>query len=201
MRPRFAAVAVVLALLAVLVVLAGGAAPDELSRPDALELADARERLDDALDTEETLRTSPRETRRIRAEIRRIVSRGSFESEHLDEFGLAALGELQQVVPSLVETDSDGVSKKLDREALRAFLRYAETDPKRALLGPARGEVDAIERTLKDSGADADTRVPTRNGESTKDQTVDEYLRAAERDLRPIWPSLADRLRSTRDDL
>lgn len=186
---------------AVLAVLAGCGAPDELSRLDALELADTRERLDDALDTEETLRTSPREVRRIRGEVRWIVSRGSFETEHLDEFGLAALGELQQVVPSLVETDSDGVPKNLDRPALRAFLRYAETDPKRALLGPARGEVEAIDRTVADSGAGGDTRVPRREARATGDETVEEYLRTAERDLRPIWPQLADRLRSTRDDL
>ena len=179
---------------AVLAVLAGCGAPDELSRLDALEFADSRERLDDALDTEETLRTSPREARRIRAEVRRIVSKGSFEAKVLDEFGLAALGELQQVVPSLVETDSDGVPKNLDRPALRAFLRYAETDPERALLGPATDEVAAIERTVADSDADGDTRVPTPNGEGIEDKTVDEYLRTAESDLKPIWPKLAERL-------
>ena len=195
MRPRLAVAAAVLA------VLAGCGAPDELARLDALELADARERLDDALDTEETLRTSPHETRRIRAEVRRIVSRGYFEAQTLDEFGLAALGELQQVVPSLVETDSNGVPKNLDRPALRAFLRYAATDPERALLGPATDEVAAIDQTLEDSGADGDTRVPTPNGESIKDKTVNEYLRAAERDLRPVWPSLAARLNSTQGDL
>ena len=195
MRLRLAAAAAALA------VLAGCGAPDELPRLDAVELADSRERLDDALDTVETLRTSPREMRRIRAEVRRIVSRGSFETKHLDEFGLAALGELQQVVPSLVETDSDGVPKNLDRPALRAFLRYSETDPKRARRGAARGEVDAIDRTVADSDADGDTRLPAREARATGEETVEEYLRTAERDLRPIWPQLADRLRSTRDDL
>ena len=184
-----------------LAVLTACGAPDELSRLDAVELADSRERLDDALDTVETLRTSPREMRRIRAEVRRIVSRGSFETEHLDEFGLAALGELQQVVPSLVETDSDGVPKNLDRPALRAFLRYSETDPKRALLGAARGEVKAIDRTVEDSEADGDTRLPAREARATGDENVEEYLRTAERDLRPIWPRLADRLRSVREEL
>jgi hypothetical protein len=194
-RPLLAAAAAVLA------VLAGCGAPDELSRLDAVELADSRERLDDALDTVETLRTSPREVRRIRAEVRRIVSRGSFETERLDEFGLAALGELQQVVPSVVETDSDGVPKNLDRPALRAFLRYSETDPKRALLGAARGEVEAIDRTVEDSEADGDTRLPAREARATGDENVEEYLRTAERDLRPIWPRLADRLRTVREEL
>jgi hypothetical protein len=179
---------------AVLAVLAGCGAPDELSRVDALELANARERLDDAIDTEETLRTSRRETRRIRAEVRRIVSRGYFEAKTLDEFGLAALGEMQQVVPSLVETDLDGVPRNLDRPALRAFLRYSETDPKRALLGPATDEVAEIERIVEDSDADGDTRVPTPGGEGIKDKTMDELLNTAERDVAPIWPTLADRL-------
>jgi len=182
------------AAAAVLAVLAGCGAPDELSRGDSLKLADARERLDDALDTEETLRTSPREVRRIRAEIRRIVSSGSFESEKLDEFGLAALGELQQVVPSVVETDSLGVPRDLDRKAFRSFLRFADTDPERALVGPARDEVDRIEKTVKDSGADGDTRIPARDTTASGDETVEEYLRTAERDLRPVWPQLAKRL-------
>ena len=195
MHPRLAVAAAVLA------VLAGCGAPDELSRDHAIGLGNARERLDDALDTEETLRTSPRETRRIRREIRRIVARGYFEVEELDEFGLAALGELQQVVPSVVETDADGVPEDLDRPALRAFLRFSSSDPKRALVGPARDEVETIEKAIEDSGADGDTRVPTRNGEGIRDRTVDEYLRAAERDLRPIWPQLAGRLRDTRSDL
>jgi hypothetical protein len=186
---------------AVLAVLAGCGAPDELNRDEALALGNARERLDDAIDTAETLRTSPRETRRIRREIRRIVSRGYFEAEELDEFGLAALGEIQQVVPSVVETDADGVPEDLDRRALRAFLRFSNDNPQLALIGPARDEVDTIEKTIEDSGADGDTRVPTRNGEAIKDKTVDEYLRAAERDLQPIWPSLAGRLSTVRDDL
>ena len=64
--------------------------------------------LDDAIDTEETLRTSrvrgtPAAPRRFSA----IVSDGSFEDATLDEFGLAALGELRLVVPSLVIADAD----------------------------------------------------------------------------------------------
>jgi len=195
MRPRLAVAAAVLA------VLAGCGAPDELSRDHAIALANARERLDDAVDTAETLRTSPRETRRIRAEVRRIVSRGYFEAEKLDEFGLAALGEMQQVLPSVVETDADGVPEDLDRRALRAFLRFSNRNPQLALIGPARDEVDTIDKTIEDSGADGDTRVPTPGGESIKDQTVEEYLREGERDLRPIWPSQANRLRSTRNEL
>ena len=169
-----------------LALLAGCGAPDELSRQDAQKLATARERLGNAVETAETLRTSPREVRRIQAEVRRILADGSLEAEKLDEFGLAALGELQIVVPSVVETDADGVPKDLDRPALRAFLRYAGSDPARALLGPARNEVDAIDRTVENSDADEDTRL--------RDRTVGDYLDAAERDLRPIWPRLAERV-------
>jgi hypothetical protein len=169
-----------------LALLAGCGAPDKLSREDAAKLANARERLDGALDTEAALSTSQRKVRRIRAEVRRIVSGGSLEADELDEFGLAALGELQQVVPSVVETDVDGVPTDLDRPALRTFLRYAGTDPPRALLGPATDEVESIQSTIEDSGADGETKV----GE----ETVAEYLRAAERDVKPIWPELAERL-------
>ena len=133
--------------------------------------------------------------------MRRIISDGSLEAEPLDEFGLASLGELQQVVPSLVETDIDGVPKDLDRPALRTFLRFARTDPRRALRGPVAAEVDAIDETLEDSGADGDTRVPPRDREALSDETVDEYLRGLERDVRPVWPDLARRLRSTREEL
>ena len=178
---RFPLVAALAAAL-----LAGCGAPDELTKADSAKLVNARDGLDDALDTEGTLRTSPTRTRRIRAEIRRIVSSGALEAEHLDEFGLAALGELQQVVPSVVETDADGVPTDLDRPALRAFLRYAETDPSRALIGPAREEVETIEKTIEDSGADDETEVGR--------ETVAEYLRSAERDVKPVWPQLAERL-------
>jgi hypothetical protein len=178
---RFPLVAALAAAL-----LAGCGAPDELTKGDTTKLVNARDGLDDALGTERTLRTSPTRTRKIRAEIRRIVSSGALEAEHLDEFGLAALGELQQVVPSVVETDADGVPSDLDRPALRAFLRYADTDPSRALVGPAREEVETIENTIDDSGANGGTKVGK--------ETVEEYLGAAQRDVKPVWPALAKRL-------
>jgi hypothetical protein len=61
--------------------------------------------------------------------------------------------------------------------------------------------VDAIEQTIDASGADRDTRVPPRDARASGDETVDEYLRAAERDLQPVWPRLAERLRAARHDL
>ena len=47
-------------------------------------------------------------------------------------------------------------------------------------------EVDRIERVIKDSDADEDTRVG--------DETVEQYVRGVERDLRPVWPALAEQL-------
>ncbi len=118
--------------------------------------------------------------------MRRLIATGSFEAEKLDEFGLAALGELQQVVPSVVETDADGVPVDLDRPALRTFVRYAATDPRRALRGPVAEEVHRIEGVISNSDADGETRVG--------DETVDEYVRGVQRDLRPVWPGLGRRL-------
>lgn len=190
--------AVALAMCAAAV--AGCGAPERLSERDGAELLQAREGLDDAIDVEETLRTSREEARRIRREVQAIVSRGAFESEPLDEFGLAALGELRAIVPSVVEADSDDVPESLDREALKAFLRLATRDADRALLIPATDEVDRIERVVDSAEPGPDTEIPPRPRE-TRTLTVGRYLRAVERDLRPIWPALADRLRALRDAL
>ena len=89
-------------------------------------------------------------------------------------------------MPSVVETDADGVPVTLDRPALRVFLRYAASDPRRALRGPVAEEVDRIERVIKDAEADEETRVG--------DETVEQYVSAVERDLRPVWPDLFERL-------
>lgn len=188
------------AALVACAILAGCGAPDELSGRDGTVLRDAREAIDDTIDTEETLRTSPEEARRIRRKVQKIVSRGAFESAPLDEFGLAALGELREIVPGLVETNSDGVVESLDRPATRAFLRNATTDADRALLKPANGEVFAIEEVVRDAEPGLDTEIPPRRGESV-DLTVGEFLRGTERDLEPIWPALAKRLASLRGDL
>jgi hypothetical protein len=179
----------------------GCGAPDELSREDAERLGLAAERFDDAIDTHETLRTSPAEARRLRSKAQAIVSRGAFESSRLDEFGLAALGELQMIVPSLVFTDGEGTPTHLDRASTRVFLRFAVSDPGRALAGPIRREVDAIERVLDDSEADGATRVPRVARIAAGDRTVADLLRRLERDLRPAFPRLADSVRRAREDL
>jgi len=181
-------------------ILAGCGAPERLSEREGTALLDAREVIDGTIDNAETLRTSPEEARRIRRRVQKIVSRGAFEQAPLDEFGLAALGELREVVPGLAETDADGVVESLDRPATRAFLRYATSDAQRALLKPANDEVFAIEEVIRKAEPGPDTEIPPRRGESL-DLTVDEYLRGTERDLKPIWPDLARRLATLRDGL
>jgi hypothetical protein len=179
----------------------GGGAPDELTAPQGRALAEARAGLDDALDTSEALRTSDEETRRIVSEVREIVSRGAFESDELDEFGLAALGELSEVVPSLVGTSERGTPRTLDRPATRAFLAQAGDDPARALLIPARQEVEIIERTVGDSEADAETTIPPPDRTASGDATVGDFLDEAIRDTRSVWPGLSERLGELRAGL
>jgi hypothetical protein len=188
------------AALIACVLFAGCGAPEQLSEREGTALLDAREVLDQTIDTEETLRTSPEEARRTRRRVQRIVSRGAFELEPLDEFGLAALGELREIVPGLVETDAQGVVESLDRPATRAFLKYATRDADRALHKPASDQVRVIERVVRDAEPGPDTDIPPREGESG-DLTVDELLRGSERDVKPIWPDLAERLATLRDDL
>ena len=178
---------------------AGDDAPDRLATEDARALEHARAGIDDALDTEEALRTSREETRRILGKVREIVSRGAFESERLDEFGLAALGELAKVVPSLVETSADGTPRSLDREGTRAFLRHATQDAPRALLGPAAREVDRIVHTIEEADPGPETEVAA--GGPTSMTTVAQYLDAVEGDTRDVWPGLARRLRAAGDGL
>ena len=197
MRPARGPAAGLLAAL----VLFGCGAPDDLSREDGKRVRLAAERLDDAIDTHETLRTSRAEARRLRSKVRALVSRGAFESDPLDEFGLAALGELQMIAGSLVITDSGGTPTRLDRAATRDFLRFALIDPDRALAGPAGRAVGTIERVLDGSEADGETRVPRAGRLASADKTVDRLLRMLERDLRPVFRRLADRLRRAREEL
>ena len=198
---RFAArnLAALAAIALALPVATGCGAPEELSREDARELADARERLDDAIDTEETLRTSKAEARRLRAGVREIVARGAFESRRLDEFGLAALGEVGLLVPSLVITAADGTPARLNEDATDAFLRFAESDPRRALVASAGRQVTDIGRILERADAGPDTSVAP--PDANRDQTASDLVSSAERDTRPVWPELARRLSQIRDDL
>jgi outer membrane murein-binding lipoprotein Lpp len=165
----------VLSAAAAAALLAGCGGTAKLDSDDARRLATARAELDDAIDTEETLRTDPEEARRLVGLVRRRLG--------------GPPNRVEEVVPSLV--DSDG---RLDGRAVRSFLRYAEDDAPMAMLPPAEEAVETSTGALED--ADADTKIPT-----LENRTAEAYLEEAERDTRPIWPDLADRLSDARGDL
>ena len=172
--------------------LAGCGAPEELSEDAGRTLATARERLDDAIATEETLRTSRAEARRLRTRVQELISDGSFESGTLDEFGIARLGQLRELVPSLVLQDARGNMRGLDRPSTQAFLRYAERDAARALLRPAGRQVGLMLHTLEEGDAGKDTEIPRVGA------TAEGFLREAERNVKGIWPLLARRMADVR---
>jgi hypothetical protein len=184
-------------LLVALAATATGAcgAPDELSREDGVRLDLARNRAMAALATEERLSDSPAAADRLVARVRKIVSSGALEPKHLDEFGLAALGELHLSAPSLVIVDRQEVPRQLDRDALKTFLAQAKTDPAAATKPAAATEVAHIEKIINATGPGPDTEIPT------VDLTTDVYLADLAARLRPTWPDLAADLTSLRSNL
>ncbi len=179
-----------------------GGKADAVSKRDARELASSRSDLDDALDTAETLRTSKSEARRLRARVQRIIGDGSLEGTGKpDEFGLAALGRLRELAPSLVVEGRDGAVRSLDGEETSAFITYAVKDPARALFPAAQQEVANIERVTGGDDVGADTMVPPADPTASGDQTVSEYLHEAQRDTRSLWPGLSRRLAKAREGL
>jgi hypothetical protein len=116
------------AAAALLIAACGG--PSRLDSDQKKTLAGARERLDEAIDTEEAMRTSPDEAqRRVRAVRRRL--------------GGSGLGEVEDAAPALV-----------DGGDVRDFLRYGRRDPARALHPSAEHQVLVIASTLHDKAPD-----------------------------------------------
>jgi hypothetical protein len=186
-----------LALSALAVAGCGGKA-EHLSQKDAQALTVARAELDDALDAEETVRTSHEEATRLRTRAQRIIKQGKLkDGREPDEFGLAALGRLNQVVPSLVLGHADGSIRALDTETTASFMRYALSDPQKALYPAAQREVAVMEHVTGAGDVGPDTTIGGRLGK----QKVGAYLQEAERDVRRPWPGLARRLAKARDGL
>lgn len=181
------------ALLAAAIAACG--APDSLSDGDGVQLDVARDRVVAAIETEQRLSASPAAAARLVARVREIVSSGALEAQQLDEFGLAALGELRLAVPSLVLVDRQEVPRELDREALTAFLSEARRDPTAAARPAAAHAVARIVDVVDGSDAGADTEIPVAG------MTVDVYLADLAARLRPIWPDLAAKLSATRSQL
>jgi hypothetical protein len=164
----------------------GCGASEELSRDEGRQLEIARDRTLAALDLHARLSRSPGEADHVLAQVRQIVRSGALEPERLDEFGLAALGRLRLVAPSLVIVDRREIPRELDRRALTAFLEDAETDADAATRLPAETEVAKIDELLEEADADDDTRVPIVGA------TVDAYRAGLASRLRAVWPDLAE---------
>jgi hypothetical protein len=159
--------------------------PDELSRGDGRQLEMSRDRALAAA----ALRTrlaSPGKADRTLRKVRAIVASGALEPKRLDEFGLAALGRLRLVAPSLVVVDRLEIPRELDRPGLTAFLANARTDPDAATKTPAQTEIRAIDSLIDDAGADGSTRIPG------VEATVDEFRERLASGLQAVWPDLAD---------
>lgn len=186
--------ALLLAALAAAVVAACGA-PGELPEQDGVQLDIARDRIVAAVATEQRLSESPQAADGLVARVRKIVASGALEAKQLDEFGLAALGELHLAVPSLAIVDRQAIPRQLDRAALTAFLAKAKTDPAAALRPAAAAETDRIVRILESSEAGPDTQIPV------ADMTADVYLGDLTERLRPVWPDLAADLSAVRSRL
>ena len=174
---------------------AGCGAPSELSEDEGIQLDLARDRAIAALETEQRLSESPATADRLIARVRKIVSSGALEAEQLDEFGLAALGELRLVAPSLVIVDRLEVPRQLDRAALTAFLAEADKDPAQAMRPAAAREVARIAEVVEASEPGPDTEIPV------ADMTADVYLADLSARLRPVWPDLAADLSALRSRL
>ena len=184
-------------LLAALVAatVAACGAPDELSQSDGVQLDLARDRTIAAVEVEQRLSDSPASADRLVARVRRIVASGALEAKQLDEFGLAALGELRQAAPSLVIVDRLEVPRELDRPALTAFLANARSDPAAATRPVAAAEVARIVAIFDDADAGPDTEIPV------VDMTADLYLADLAARLHPVWPDLAADLSAVRSGL
>ncbi|MDP9135122.1 MAG: hypothetical protein M3N56_09890, partial [Actinomycetota bacterium] len=186
--------ALLLAAFVAAVVAACGA-PGELPETDGVALDLARDRAIAAVGVEQRLSASPAAATRKIDRVREIVSSGALEARQLDEFGLAALGELRLAVPSLVIVDRLGVPRELDRAALTAFLAEAESDAAAATRPAAAAETKRIVDIVEGSDAGPDTEIPV------VDMTVDVYLADLAERLRPVWPDLAADLAAVRSGL
>lgn len=154
--------------------LAGCGGPAKLTPDQAKTLQSARERLDDAIDTEETCRTDRSECRHLVSEARRYPTDPK---------------ELAKVVPSLV-TPTGNVYPP----AFHAFEADALAAPKLALRLPAAKEGQRMVDTLQN--ADAKTEIKTLEG-----KRAGPYLDEAARDTRRIWPDISRVLRLARSEL
>jgi hypothetical protein len=166
--------AVVAAAVLAAVALPGCGGPAKLSSGEGQQLKSARERLDDAIDTEETCRTDRGECRRLVVQARRYRKDPK---------------RLAQVVPSLVTP-----AGKVYTPAYNAFEQNALASSSLALRLPAAKEAQRMVNVL--SGKDKDTVIAPVNN-----QHAGAYLTEAQRDTRPIWRDISRVLGEARDQM
>jgi hypothetical protein len=145
-----------------------------LSPAQGQQLKSARERLDDAIDTEETCRTDRDECRHLVSQARQYRNDPK---------------QLAQLVPSLVTP-----AGKVYTPAYNAFQANALTSPSLALRLPAAKEAQRMINVL--GGKDKDTVIAPVNN-----QHADAYLAEAQRDTRKPWPDISRVLGKARDQL
>jgi hypothetical protein len=138
--------ALALAGLLLLAGCGGGSNDDKLDRSDQAALAAARDRLDDALDTAETLRTDPKETSRLLRLVRRDPLTDSVPNL-IDSLALAdflryarsdpakathrsAADAVDDIVRILDGKDTGQRIAALNKQKVSAFLKEAERDTK-----------------------------------------------------------------------
>jgi hypothetical protein len=106
--------------------------------------------------------------------------------------GEEALRLIARDAPSIVIGGSSESPTGLDTKATRAYIRYAASDPRRALRGPVTDHVRSMLIDVED--ASPSTTVPTLH-----DQTVKQVLDATAAALQPYYPDQAARLRAKAD--
>jgi outer membrane murein-binding lipoprotein Lpp len=103
--------------------------------------------------------------------------------------GEAALRLIAKDVPSIVIGGSSQSPTGLDAKATKVYLRYAASDPRRALRGPVTEHVRSMLLDVED--ASPDTNVPTLHN-----QTVEQVLSRTAASLQPYYPDQAAQLRA-----
>jgi len=106
--------------------------------------------------------------------------------------GEEALRLIAKDVPSIVIGGSSESPTGLDTKATRTYIRYAASDPRRALAGPVSDHVRSMLIDVED--ASPSTKVPTLH-----DHTVKQVLDSTAAALQPYYPDQANRLRGQAD--
>jgi hypothetical protein len=196
MRPL---VPILLIAAAAPLAVAAGCGTDKLDTGDANSLQADKKTIDDDVQAIQAIDGDRAEARRLVNSITRTLviyerfqkaaqgAGGAIGSSLQQGAGEQALSLIAKDVPSIVIGGSSSSPTGLDTAATKAYIRYAASDPRRALRGPVTDHVRSMLIDVQD--ASPDTKVPTLH-----DQTVKQVLDAAAGELQPYWPDQAARL-------